>query len=713
MDKENSRDSFTLVICEKPSAAKRIAEALVSGKKINARKIFPIPVFDIRSGNGQHYVICSALGHLYSLRSSTKNRSTYPVYDFAWAPLNSMRTMLAVKTISDISRKAKNFIHACDYDHEGEVIGYNILQYACNNKYSISLRAKFSTLSDSDILNSFSNLSKPSVMLAESGKSRHVLDFIYGINLSRALSDLIKATTALQMYSKISIGRVQGPTLAFVTDRETQIRTHLPVPYWTISARFEKGEHIIEAALEKGNVDNFQEASKIVNSCLGRTGRVIEVISKNVEHHPYPPFSLGDLQMEAHKIFGFLPEYTLSIAEQLYLHAIISYPRTSSQKLPKSIDFKIILEGLSTIKQEYKDLVNMLFSHRPNLNPTEGQATDPAHPAIYPTGNKLGKKLNQNEHRLFDLIAKRFISCFADLAVTLMKIIRISVCNEYIFKTHGKSLLEAGWYAYYHPYYQFKESPIPEVIEGEVLKNQDIVLHENLTLPPYRYNQATLLERMEREQIGTKGTRAEIIKTLSKRNYVEYEIMHGLKPTELGFRVIESMRNYVPDIISVDLTKRIEASLRKIENGQMDSRLVIQSASDILERNLSLIKDDLKYKRRNIRMSTMRGENQGSKTNTRIIGRCPVCQTGNLMIVRSIKSKKRFVGCSSYYEENCRALSPIPQKGIVRTTKKNCVVCRWPIIKIVLNRNWRSPWELCANINCPLKSIERKSSKNQ
>src|SRR5687768_10566994 len=109
MEEETGKDSFTLVICEKPSAARRIAAALASENKINVRKTFPIPVFDFRSGNGQHYVVCSALGHLYSLRSSTKNRSIYPMYDFVWAPLNSKRAMLAVKTISDLSRGAKNF----------------------------------------------------------------------------------------------------------------------------------------------------------------------------------------------------------------------------------------------------------------------------------------------------------------------------------------------------------------------------------------------------------------------------------------------------------------------------------------------------------------------------------------------------------------------------------------------------------------------------
>src|SRR5881296_3465450 len=172
---------YTLVVCEKPDAARRIAQALG-----DARESRPagISVFDVTS-DGRHYKVCTALGHLYGVADATRNRSVYPVLDLEWAPnVKNPRVARAIRVISDIAKDASVFVHACDYDQEGEVIGHSILQYACGGKYEKALRAKFSTLTDDEIRESFANLVKPNSGLAEAGRSRHMLDFIYGVNLS-------------------------------------------------------------------------------------------------------------------------------------------------------------------------------------------------------------------------------------------------------------------------------------------------------------------------------------------------------------------------------------------------------------------------------------------------------------------------------------------------------------------------------------------------
>ena len=177
-------EPFILVICEKPHAAQRIAQAL--GTKSFKRSISSdgVPFFYSVSNNNNHFVIFSSIGHLYGLDDVTKNREIYPVFDLEWIPLLSnsrrlFRVEQIIKSISEVSKRATRFIHACDYDQEGEVIGYNILQYACKYKYDKSLRAKFSTLTDQEIRESFDNLLKPNRGLAEAGRSRHMFDFIY------------------------------------------------------------------------------------------------------------------------------------------------------------------------------------------------------------------------------------------------------------------------------------------------------------------------------------------------------------------------------------------------------------------------------------------------------------------------------------------------------------------------------------------------------
>src|SRR5919199_4067938 len=224
---------LTLVICEKPHAALRIAQALGTNSFKRSISSQGVSFFYAVSNNNSHFVIFSSIGHLYGLVDITKNRVTYPVFDLVWMPIISKsgrltRAKQIIKSISDVSKKATRFIHACDYDQEGEVIGYNILQYSCKFKYDKSLRAKFSTLTDQEIRESFDNLLKPSTGLAEAGRCRHILDFIYGVNLSRALSQLFKVGNNGKQYHNLSIGRVQGPTLAFIVQKEIDIRKHIP-----------------------------------------------------------------------------------------------------------------------------------------------------------------------------------------------------------------------------------------------------------------------------------------------------------------------------------------------------------------------------------------------------------------------------------------------------------------------------------------------------
>jgi DNA topoisomerase-1 len=187
-----------LVICEKPAAAQRIAQSLGTSslKKILSSDLgdnkitgLPSPLFSAVDKRGRHFVICYALGHLYKLIDVRGNRSIYPVFDVRWMPIlkqsNKTRSSIVstkiekiIKTISILSQHATSFIHACDYDQEGEVIGYNILEYACNGKYKKSMRAKFSALTDDEIRDSFDNLLKSSKRLADAGRSRHMIDFI-------------------------------------------------------------------------------------------------------------------------------------------------------------------------------------------------------------------------------------------------------------------------------------------------------------------------------------------------------------------------------------------------------------------------------------------------------------------------------------------------------------------------------------------------------
>ena len=732
---------YSLVICEKPAAALRIAQALgtsrlkrisgLDGEGERRRMLLP-PVYSATGWNGTHFIICSAIGHLYGLVDPKRNRSVYPVFDVKWVPSTRISEGI-IRTISVLSQKATRFVHACDYDQEGEVIGYNILEYACNNKYENSLRAKFSTLTDEEIRNSFDNLLKPSKGLSEAGRTRHMIDFIYGVNLSRALTQSFKISNDGKMYCNLSIGRVQGPTLAFVVNREMDLRQHIPQPYWIIGADFEKDGQIIKAHYYQQKVTALSKAASIVEACTNEDGRVIEIKHQEITLKAPHPFNLGDLQKEAYRVFKFSPSYTLTIAEKLYINALVSYPRTSSQKLPPLINYKKIILGLSKIgysgvgdgnkrsgnessEGPYTNLAMNLLS-KDYLSPNEGSKTDPAHPAIYPTGEKPMGKLEAAEFKLFDLIIRRFLATFGEPTISQQTTVTILVKDDHIFKSDAKKTIYEGWMYFYKPCINRPaletENHLPQLHNGDILKTVIVTMTEKFTQPPSRFNQASLLERMEKENIGTKATRSDIISTLFKRNYISnirrgYHSKEenngqragvGIEATDIGFEIIQSMRKYIPNIVSTDLTRSMEEQLEGIESGKTRSAFALEYAIDKLKEATLSFKDNEIEIGRQLTNAVIITRNKQQI----ILGTCPVCGKGDLKVIRSSGTKKRFVGCSNYVSAICKATAPLPQKGSIKTTGKICSVCRWPIVKTVYAHQVKHPWEFCINMQCPSK----------
>lgn len=671
---------YTLVVCEKPDAARRIAHALGAAKETRVKGV---PFFDVVYA-GKQYRVCSASGHLYGLVDETKNRSVYPVFDLEWVPKEKGRASRIIDVISDLSRDADSFVHGCDYDQEGEVIGYNILQYACAKKYAGSKRIKLSTLTDDEIRQSFAGLTKPSSGLAQAGRARHMIDFLYGVNLSRAISQSFKSGG--RGYRNLSIGRVQGPALAFAAERELEIGLHIPDPYWVIEADFEK-DGVIHAKYEKAKIESLAEARLITQRCSGKDGRVQGIRVRKTVLRPPTPFNIGDLQQEAYRLFKLSPGYTLSIAEKLYLRALISYPRTSSQKLPASINYQKILSGLSGLGQ-YRALASGLLSKQ-SLVPNEGRMTDPAHPAIYPTGVQPGR-LSGLEFKIYDLVVRRFLATFGEPAVAQITEVDIDV-GGYKFLAAGRTNLYDGWMVFYRPYVNLEQTELPALEQGDVLASRQTTMEEKFTVPPARYNQASLLAKMEFEQIGTKATRADVIATLFKRNYLASK-RGGIEVTGLGLALVELMKQQVPDIVSTSLTRSMEDQLEQVEQGSQNAAFAILFAASKLTESLVSFRQGSITIGRQLAVAAIQSD-------TVVFGSCPICKNGRLQQVKSRTTGKRFVGCSNY-SAGCRASAPLPQKGSIKALAKTCK-CGWPRISVAFGRGRR--WNTCINASCPYK----------
>ncbi|MFB5599225.1 MAG: DNA topoisomerase I [Nitrososphaeraceae archaeon] len=691
-----NQQKYTLIICEKPNVAKRLSNAIGS-KNIEKVSAGNNTIYKVSNGI-TNYVIISSKGHLYALYDKNKDRKVFPVFDLNWHPISDdSKNLKLIETIRRYSDAAENFIHACDYDQEGELIGYNILQFACKNRYYDSLRAKFSTLTNEDIVKSFSNLETPDQNLAYAAMFRHILDFIYGINFSRSLMSSIKFKG---MRSNLTFGRVQSPTLRFIVDRQDEINFHVSTPFWIIKGNFEKDNHDLDLLYQNGNCSSILEAEKILKECEKHDGIVSKINKSNEYVVPPYPFNLGELQKESFRLFKFSPSYTLRLAERLYLRALISYPRTDSQIYPFTLNLKRILKDLSKISIEYQSNVSILFQLK-KLCPRNGRQDDPAHPAIYPTGKKPAA-LTSQEYKIFDLIVKRFFATFGDPLIFSKTTILVKV-NRHIFYTNDRKISYLGWVDLYNPYYFIsrQRQDFPDLKVGDKLKNIKIFKEEKFTEPPKNFNYSSLLSKMEKEEIGTKSTRGSIIDVLVKRGYVHLNNNNTILPTQLGISLIKYLLKKSPNIVSTNLTKIMESYLRDIESGTRDKADILDEIMiHFLESiyNFKINDTDLEIENFNISFyPTSKYHN-----NKVILGSCPMCKKGNLQIIRSKKTRKRFISCSDYFTTGCSITLPLPQRGSIKFYSKTCSCCNWPIINIFYNST-RSKKSLCVNINCENK----------
>ena len=663
----------TLIVTEKPDAALHVAEALGGRNQAKRISVNGVPFFEVE--NEDRILVCSALGHLYAVAAKgSGSTSQYPVWDCSWKPKHlaerrQQRQEKWIRAITQVSKEADRFVNACDYDVEGSLIGYTVLKYACNGADEKARRMKFSTLTERELREAYAKaLPKLDFPLAFAGMCRHEVDWLFGINLSRALTQ--SALKASNRYLTLSTGRVQGPTLRFVVEREKEIQAFVPTPFWTLRTKVDVNGRIVEAAYEIDRIGVKADGESIIKECSGKIGTVDRLESSTFELSPPTPFDLSTLQSEVYRHFGYTPRLALSIAERLYLDQLISYPRTSSQKLPPSIGFEEIMKGLGQI-QNYQSSVRVLLAR--HLAPHEGKSGDPAHPAVYPTGTAPRWNLSPQEQKLFDLIVRRFLATFGEMATKQSDKATIKV-GQRIFLVRGSRLLQKGWVPLYGPYAKIEELAMPRLKEGDSVKVVEINLEDKYTQPPPRYNPSSLLKEMEASGIGTKATRAEIIETLYRRGYLRDQRMIA---TPLAFQVTDILTKYCRRVTEVTFTRELEEKMEQIEQGSARCEQVVLDTVDYLKPIL----EELKEREEDVGnelTSIIREMWLGSIT---LFVPCPKCGS-TLKIIRNPRTKKRFIGCSGKWKTSCTFSLPLPQLGALTLLEKRCPECGFQLIQV-------------------------------
>jgi len=676
---------YTLIIAEKPSAAKKIAESLADKKPVKHGERNNVWFeFD---RDKKPFVSVPAVGHLFALKQKEKGW-TYPRFDVHWIPSFEARKTAEFsrkyfENIEKLAKDADDFIVATDYDTEGAVIGFNIVRFIC--KRNNAKRMKFSTMTKEDLVKAFLGMSKTmNKNLVEAGLARHYLDWYWGINLTRALTLAIK--NASQRFKILSTGRVQGPVLHMLAKHEKKIKAFKPKPFWQILLKIEIGKDTFDAAYERDKLWNKKKADDVLKKAKTKKAVVEEIQKRTQRQKPPKPYNTTSFLADIYRYFGYTPQQALNIAERLYQAGLISYPRTASEKLPAAIGYKKILTKIAKQKKYEKGAKFLL--EKPELKPTEGKRTDPAHPAIFPTGEKP-KRLGSKQQSVYDLVVRRFLAVFGDPAKRESIKVILNAGGEKFFLM-GKRTIEPGWTALYGRYAKRDETILPDIKKGDKLNIKNAKQLAKETQPPQRFSQGSVLKEMESRGVGTKATRAQILQTLYNRNYL---MGKSINVTGLGMSVSDILEKNVSEVVSEQLTRHFEQETEKIELGKEKREKVLEEARKTLTKILKKFKKKENKIGKALTKSVIETEEKQS-----ILGKCPKCG-GILKVHKSWRTKKRFVGCSNY--PKCRYGQPLPREGIIEPTGKVCPDCGSPIIQI--RRMGKRPFRTCVDINCPTK----------
>jgi DNA topoisomerase I len=668
------KNGYELIITEKPQAALKIASSL---GKTTARNLNKVPYYEV-DRNGKKLIVACAVGHLFTLKQEGKG-SNFPVFNIGWVPNYMARrkdfTKKYYSTLLSLAKNAGELTVATDFDIEGEVIGMNVVRFICNQKDAN--RMKFSTLTKDELNKAYDN--KETTLnwgQGIAGETRHYLDWYYGINLSRALMSAIKTTGKFKV---MSIGRVQGPALKLIVDKEKEIQAFVPETYWQVFIKVKNSKNKLELKyikdiFKKEELDKFENL--IGQSAEAKTKKTQSILPPN------PPFNLTSLQTESYKFHGIKPTATLRAAQSLYLAGLISYPRTSSEKLPKEIEYEKILKKVAKNFKAEKLITK--------TTPTEGKKTDPAHPSIHPTGNTA--ILSGDEEKIYNLIAKRFIALFCDDAVIDKKRVTATTEDKLIFATNGSGINKAGWLDIYP--HKLKEVEIPDM-NGEVeIINKRI--EEKETKAPNRFSPASILSQLEKKNLGTKATRANILETLFDRGYVTGT---SIRATPFGISLIDTLEKHSPIIIDEKLTRDFENEMENIVTAKSNLKEKEDKVIEKAKKTIIKISDEFEKKEKLIgqELIVARDKQIAEEREENTLNVCPVCKVGQLKITYSPKTKKFFIACNAY--PKCKTTYSLPPYGTIKKLEgKTCEKCQFPLLMSL--QKGKKPWIFCFNREC-------------
>ncbi len=613
--------SKQLVIVESPTKAKTISKFL-----------------------GADYKIMSSYGHVRDLPA--RQLGVDVEHDFQPKYVVSKDKQPIVSELKKAAQKASMVYFATDEDREGEAISWHLLALLKGKRASFDYRRiAFHEITKEAILRALDNPRDIDLNLVNAQQARRILDRLVGYKLSPFLWKKVS--------KGLSAGRVQSVAVRLVVEREREIKAFRPQEYWSLKAFLETRGQKLEASLfsidkdklDKLSLQSEKQVKNIVNELDNAKYLVDKIVQKqNLKKAP-APFTTSSLQQEAHNKLGFSAKQTMYIAQSLYEGVkigkeqvgLITYMRTDSVNLADSFVKQTRDYILRQLGKDY-------LPPQPVKYKAKSKNAQEAHEAIRPTDidrtpQAVKEHLDDKQYKLYALIWQRALACQINPARVSSTVVEIKA-GRYGFKANGSVVKFDGWLKIYPA--KFKDNLLPPLSEGDELELLKLEPKQSFTEPPARYNDASLVKKLEELEIGRPSTYAPIISTIQQRNYIKRESGRFV-PQDIAFVVIDLLKEHFPQIVDYQFTAKLEEQLDKIAQGEIEWVPVISDFYGPFSQNLAN-----KYKE----------INKSDLINEATDEICDKC--GAPMVIKTSRYGK-FLACSAF--PKCRNTKPLDEDG--------------------------------------------------
>jgi DNA topoisomerase-1 len=701
-----------LVISEKNKAAQAIAEALGN---VTIVKKYKINVYSVPSKN---IFVVPLRGHILEYRNTEKYKHwNHPVPReiindpdaIKKVPINYAGPYIRI--LKEYAKITQKCIIGTDADIEGVNIGlFDALPYIKQVSPHISVSQLWlSSLQKNEIISKFRNLIPPKYEWGASGEARAIIDAFIGFSATREVTNTLKPLLTSYNVKFTSIGRVQTSLLYLIYQREKEINDFIPEPYCIIEAvlNHNKGSFKAQHDSNPFNKENMARARIIYEKIKNeRNAIIIDNSKKVITRAPPAPLNTTKALVLLTRNLKISADIALKTMNSLYLNKIITYPRTDSDIYKPNFDHSTLLYKFLNHSQ-YKDYTKKLIGNNRIIPISKGKKDLGDHPPITPlvslelNDKKLETKLQQ---KVYNLLVRHYLALFGEPALESKQKLHLNINTE-PFTADVVSLIQEGYLEiapFLKPHYSTEIQ-----ISGKSIPIKEINLKEKKTKPPPKYQDPSLLKLMEKNGLGTKSTRPQIIKILQRRNLINRK-KYQYNITDLGTFLIENLIKVWLPFLKPDFTKMVEEKLNSIVSGEKTMDEVIDDVKRIFLKlfdKFLLEKKNLQLEIKNhIKKKPM--TNLSSNHNTELTtAACPFCQKSPMKFINL--RAKRFLVCA---DQNCKKYLSLPKNGKLSLLKSQCKLCGFNIFKVSLRKtNHTFTYYLCPK--CWNEGLSQRNGK--